>query len=410
MRKAVAAPLLLALLGLSVAVACQGTGEEEGTPSPTPTSGTDVRQQLERFSTNALLSLAFPDATLGEVSAGGTLAAYVVQKEPTWRIETLGQLIGYFTRFDQIQLAAFVYVRGPEENQVGEPRSRLLGLPEGLFVAFVELDNRGQPVLMGWSFLDASATQLLDVATALGGDVRPFRQGERDSGSGTFITPAVAVDADNDGLDEIVLLEAGTEDGIASARYLAFRWTGPGWSWQRLDPPADGGSPASPTQAVLDYLASVHAATSTAAHWDDLDRALVLGWLGGDDETVPDDLLETLAEDAPASDVASIRRELEATRELFRRAFDLWSANMQELQPWPDFINGFRTATGVALEEMSAPTQEEDKTVVEVVVIASSREGPDLVERRFRVTYELVEEEEGWRLDRADAQEEREPE
>lgn len=408
-RKAVAAPLLVALLGLVVAAACQGGGEE-GAPSPTPTTEAELRQRLKQFSTSALLSLAFPDVAFREVPADGALAVYVLEQEPTWRIETLGQLVGNFTRYDHPQLAAYVYLRGPEENRGGEAQSRLLGLPEGLFVAFVELSSRGQPVLRGWSFLEASATQLLDISTALEGDDRPLRQGERDSGSGTFISPALAVDTDNDGLDEMVLLEAGTEDGIESARYLTFRWSGSGLSWQRLGSPDDGGGPDLPTQAVLDYLAAVHAATSTAAHWENADRMLVLGWLSGDDETVPDELLEALVEDAPVAEVVSIRRELEATRELFRRAFDLWSADMQERQPWPDFINGFRTATGVVLEEMSAPGQKEEKTVVQVVVIASSREGPDLVQRRFRVTYELVQAEEGWRLDSADAREERGPE
>jgi hypothetical protein len=47
---------------------------------------------------------------------------------------------------------------------------------------------------------------------------------------------------------------------------------------------------------------------------------------------------------------------------------------------------------------------------VQVVIIAFSREGPDMVQRRFRVTYELVQSEEGWRLDDLDAKEERLPE
>ena len=312
-RKTVVALPLVALLALLVATACQGGGEE-GAPSPTPTTEAQVRQRLEQFSTSDLLSQAFPDVAFREVPADGALTAYVLQEEPTWRVEALGRLIGYFTRYDRPQLGAFVYLRGPEGDQRGETRSRLLGLPEGVFVAFVELDSRGQTVLNGWSFLDASATQILDVSTALEGGDRPFRQGEPDFGPGTFISPAVAVDTDNDGLDEMVLLDAGTEDSIESARYLTFRWSGSGLSWERLDSPQEGG-PDLPTQVVLDYLAAVQAATSTAAHWEDVDRTLVLGWLGGDDDTVPDELLETLARDAPASVAASTRRELEVTRD-----------------------------------------------------------------------------------------------
>ena len=407
-RKAVAAPLLVALMGLLAVAACQDGGEE-GAPSPAPTTEAQIRQRLEQFSTSDLLSQAFPGIAFRGVSPGGDPAAHILDEEPTWRVEALGRLIGHFTRRSQPQLGAFVYLRGPEESGEGESRSRLLGLPEGVFVAFVELDSQGQPALVGWSFLDASGAQLLDFATAVEGSARPFRQGERDSGSGTSVSPALAIDTDNDGLDEMVLLETGTEDSIESARHPTFVWSGSGLSWQRLASPEEGG-PDLPTQVVLDYLAAVHAATGTAAHWEDLDRALVLGWLSDDDDTVPDELLEALMEDAPAAAATSIRRELEATRELFRDAFDLWSPARQENQPWPDFINGFRTATGVVVEEMSAPSQKDERAVVQVVVAASSREGPDLVERRFRVTYELSQEEEGWRLDSADAREERGPE
>ncbi len=405
-RTVVVAPLSLAFLGLLVSTACQEGGEEGG-QSATPTTQVQTHQRLEQFSTADLLSLGFPDATFEEASADRLLAAYVVQEEPGWRIETLGRLVGRFTGQDQPQLAAFVYLRGPQEGQEGTTRSRVLGLPEGLFVAFVELDARGQAGLIGWCFLHASGFQLLDVSTALEEDVRPLRQEAVDAEPGTSITPAVAVDTDNDGLDEIVLLDAGTEDGIVSARYLTFLWSGAGLSWDRLDSVGDGGEADPPTQIVLDYLAAVHSATSTAAHWEDVDRALVLGWLSGDETTVPEDLLEALVGDGPASKAESVRRELEATRELFQVSFAHWSAASQERQPWPDFINGFRTATGVAVEEMSAPSQKEEVTVVEVVVTAGSREGPHLVQRRFRVSYELIWSEEGWRLDSADAREER---
>ena len=59
---------------------------------------------------------------------------------------------------------------------------------------------------------------------------------------------------------------------------------------------------------------------------------------------------------------------------------------------------------------MLPPSQEDEQMSVQVVITAFSREGPDLVQRRFRVTYELVRGEEGWRLDDVDAKEERLPE
>jgi hypothetical protein len=215
------------------------------------------------------------------------------------------------------------------------------------------------------------------------------------------------VDTDNDGLEELVLLDTGLSEGIGAAFYLTFRWTGSDLHWQRIAPPLEGTTANLPTQTVLDYLAAVAAATATAEPWQDPQRDFVWQWLVGSDESISEELLHEVAADHSAAALEAARRKLEATRALFSEAYSLLSPQRQNFHPWPDFINGFRATTGAEVEEMLPPIAEDQRATVQVVITASSREGPDLVQRRFRVTYELVPGGEGWRLNDVDAEEER---
>jgi hypothetical protein len=404
--KTLAALLLLALA--AILAACQG--EEEVTPSPTPPLEAQLRQQLEGLSSDALLTLTFPGVALTPPPPEDPLVLYLVKDEPSWRIQVLGRLIGHFTRRDQPQLAAFLYLDGPAADGETPPLSQVLELPEGLFMALIELDTRDQPALAGLSLLDSSAAALLEPAPALEQDIRPFRQRLDNLAPDGLMSPALAVDTDNDGLEELILLDAGLSDGVGAAFYLTFRWTGSDLHWQRVAPPPEGGWADLPTQTVLDYLAAVAAATVTAEPWQDFQRFLVWQWLTSTDEPISEELLHEIADDDSEAALAAARRKLEATRALFKEAFNLQSPDRQKLQPWPDFVNGFRNATGAELEEMLPPSQEDEQMFVQVVIMAFSREGPDMVQRRFRVTYELVRSEEGWRLDDLDAKEERPPE
>jgi hypothetical protein len=402
--KTLAALLLLALT--AILAACQEE-EEKLTPSPTPSLEAQLRQRLEELPTDALLNLTFPGVALAPLGSGDPFPVYAVEDEPSWSIVVLGRLIDHFTRRDQPQLAAFLYLDGPDMDDQAPPQSRVLELPEGLFMALIELDSRDQPALAGLSLLDSSAAELLEAAPALNQDRRPFRQGLDNLAPDGLISPALAVDTDNDGLEELVLLDTGLSDGVGATFYLTFRWTGSDLHWQRIAPPLEDTSADLPTQAVLDYLAAVAAATATAEPWQDFQRFLVWQWLTGSDEPISEELLHEVADDDSEAALAAARRKLEATRTLFSEAYDLLSPDRQKLQPWPDFINGFRNATGAEVEEMLPPRQEGEQASVEVVIIAFSREGPDLVQRRFRVTYELVRSEEGWRLNDLDAKEER---
>jgi hypothetical protein len=277
-------------------------------------------------------------------------------------------------------------------------------------MALIELDSRNQPALAGLSLLDSSAAELLEATPALAQNHRPFRQGLDNLAPAGLMSPALAVDTDNDGLEELVLLDTGLSDGVGATFYLTFRWTGSGLHWQRVAPPLEGTSANLPTQAVLDYLAAVAAATATAEPWQDFQRFLVWQWLTGSDEPISEELLHEVAEDDSAAALAAARRKLEASRKLFSEAYNLLSPNRQKLHPWPDFVNGFRNAIGTEVEEMLPPSLKDEQASVEVVISAFSREGPDLVQRRFRVTYELVRGEEGWRLNDLDVKEEHLPE
>jgi hypothetical protein len=402
--KTLAALLLLALA--AILAACQGE-EEKATPSPTPPLEAQLRQQLEELSTDALLSLPFPGVALSPLGAGDPFPVYALDDEPSWSIVVPGRLIGHFTRSDRPQLAAFLYLQSPATNDAALPQSQVLKLPEGLFMALIELDSRDQPALAGLSLLDSSAAELLEAAPALAQNHRPFRQGVDNLAPDGLIAPALAVDTDNDSLEELVLVDAGLSDGIGAVFYLTFRWTGPDLHWQRVAPPLAGTAADLPTQTVLDYLAAVAAATATAEPWQDVQRFLVWQWLTSSDEPISEELLHEIADDDSEAALAAARRKLEATRALFSQAYNLQSLDRQELQPWPDFINGFRNAIGTEVEEMLPPSQEDEQMSVQVVIIAFSREGPDMVQRRFRVTYTLVQSEEGWRLHDVDAKEER---
>jgi hypothetical protein len=404
--KTLAALLLLALA--ATPAACQGE-EEKPTPTPTPPLEAQARQHLEELSTDALLSLTFPGVALTPPPSEPPVL-YALQDDPPWRIEMLGRFIDHFTRRDRPQLAAFLYLYSPAADDEAPSQSQVLKLPEGMFMALIELDSRDQPTLAGLSLLDSSAAELLEAAPALTQSRRPFRQGLDNLAPDGLISPALAVDTDNDGLEELVLLDTGLSDDIGAAFYLTFRWTGSDLHWQRVAPPLEGTSADLPTQAVLDYLAAVAAATGTAEPWQDPQRYLVWQWLAGSDESIPEELLREVADDDSDAALAAARRKLEAARTLFSDAYGLLSPERQEHHPWPDFVNGFRSAIGSEVVQMLPPTREDEQASVQAVIIAFSREGPDMVERRFRVTYELVWGEEGWRLNDFDAKEEHPPE
>jgi len=398
MRRFVLATAVFVPLALAGAFAPSCGGND--VPTPTPTDA-ELYQLLSELPAQAVLSLAFPGVTFQPLLSNDPPLTFFMPAHPGPRQEVLGHLTGHLTQTDRPQLATFLHLR---EGSGGRELQPALGLEAGLYMILVDID-RGQPALGGLAMLEASAQEFLEFALAQKEGRLPFHQGVDNPTANGTIQPAVASDADNDGLDELILLDSGVSQGVKAAVYLTFDWTGPGLRWRRTD--ADGANSRMPTKAVLDYLAAVEAAGGTAEAWDGTPRALAWEWL----TTTPLAPIsaELLAQLAPASDPdgeGTTRRKLEATRTLLETAYGLLSAHWQQRQPWTDFVYGFRNSTGVRLEKLLPPRQEEGRTLVEVVITATSREGSISVDRQFRVAYTLVEEASGWRLDGVDAREE----
>lgn len=399
MRRLPLALVALVLLALSggLATACGG-GQEVAPTTGTPTDA-ELRQRLAELSPEDVLALAFP-GTAFQPLPGEAAATFLAPAHPGLQVDVLGHLVGHLTRSDQAQLATFLYLKGSTGGQGATPPQ---GLPEGLYMVLAGIDS-GRPALEGLSVLEASAGEFVDVPLAQEEGSLPFRQ-DTEGAANAAIQPAVASDVDNDGIDELVLLQAGVSQDVKSVAYLIFHWSGAGLRWDRID--ADGADPHLPSEAALDYLAAVEAADGTAQGWEGQPRVVAWEWLTTTPANpISANLLAQLAADSSAEAQAAARRKLEATRSLLETAYGLFSTGWQAQKPWTAFVYGFRNATGVRVEQLLPPRQEGEQTLVEVDIIATSREGPTPVDRRFRVTYTAVEEGAGWRLDSADAHKE----
>ena len=400
MRRFVLAAAVFVPLALAGALAPSCGDETTPTPTPTP-SDAELYQLLSELPSQAALSLAFPGVTFQPLLSNEPPLTFFMPAHPGARQEVLGHLTGHLTQTDRPQLATFLHLR---EGSGGRELQPALGLEAGLYMILVSID-RGQPALAGLTMLEASAQEFLEFALAQKEGRLPFHQGVDNPTANGTLHPAVASDADNDGLDELILLDSGVSQGVKAAVYLTFDWTGPGLRWRRVD--TDGDSARTPSKTVLDYLAAVESADGTAEAWAGTPRALAWEWLTSTPlSPISPELLAQLAPAGDPDGEGAARRELEATRTLLVTAYGLLSADWQQRQPWTDFVYGFRNSTGVRLEKLLPPRQEEGRTLVEVVITAASREGSIPVDRRFRVVYTVVEEASGWRLDGVDAREE----
>ena len=383
----------LALAG-ALAASC---GDEEAALPTTPTDA-ELHQLLVELPAQSALALAFPGVTFQPLLPSETYLTFLVAAHPEARLEVLGRLGGHLAQPAQPEVAVFLYLR--EGGSRPELRAAL-GLDEGLYMILLGIDDN-QPALRGVTMLDTSASEFLEPAMAQEEGLRPYRQGVDGAAATSAIDPVVASDVHNDGVDALILLDSGVSQGVKSAEYLIYDFVGPGLRWRRV---ATGSAGAS--EAVLDYLAAVEAADGTAEAWDGEPRTLAWEWLSvSPPPTVSAELLAKLAVGDTPDAQAAARRKLEATRDRLETAYGMLSPSWQQRQPWTDFVYGFRNATGVRIEQMLPPHQEEKHTLVEVIIIAASREGSVAVDRRFRVVYTVTEEASGWRLDNLDAHEE----
>jgi len=398
MRRLVPAAAVFVLLGLAGAFA-PACGDDD-TTIPTPTDA-ELYDLLSELPAQAVLSLAFPGVTFQPVLSNEPPLTFFMPDHPNARQEVMGHLIGHLTQTDQPQLATFIYLAEGGDDHELQPT---LGLEEGLYMVLVNID-RGQPALGGLTMLEASAQEFLEFAQAQQEGRLPFHQGVDNPTANGTLHAAVASDVNNDGLDELILLDSGVNQGVEAAVYLIFHWTGSGLRWQRIG--VEGNGADIPSRAVLDYLAAVEAAGGTASAWEGTPRALAWEWLSVHPAPpISSELLAQLTPESGADGEVGARRKLQATRALLESAYAVLSTDWQRRQPWADFIYGFRNTTGVQVEQMLPPQQKAKNTTVEVVIIAESREGSVPVDRRFRVVYTVVQETSGWRLDNLDAREE----
>jgi hypothetical protein len=398
MRRFVLAAAVFVPLALAGALAPACGGDDA--PTPTPTDA-ELYELLSELPSQAVLSLAFPAVPFQPVLSNEPPLTFFMPDHPGARQEVMGHLIGHLTQSDRPQLATFLHLREGNGDHELQPA---LGLEAGLYMVLVSLD-RGQPALGGLTMLEASAQEFLEFAQAQEEGRLPFHNGVDNPTANGTIRPAVASDVDNDGLDELLLLDSGANQGVEAAVYLIFDWTGADLRWRRIG--TEGDSASIPSKAVLDYLAAVEAAGGTAEAWDGTPRLLAWEWLSVRPPTpISPELLAELAPESGPDGEVTARRKLEATRSLLESAYGLLSADWQKRQPWTDFVYGFRNTTGVRIEQLLPPRQEKERMVVEVVITAASREGSVPVDRRFRVVYTVVEEASGWRLDSLDAREE----
>ena len=101
-----------------------------------------------------------------------------------------------------------------------------------------------------------------------------------------------------------------------------------------------------------------------------------------------------------------------ALRHLLRTFFDeshqRFSEGFRLRQPWPGFVNGFKSTEAVDLVSISPPAFEEDGTArVDVLLDLTQNEGEEPVVRRFLVQTETVQEGAEWYLSGVSTREQR---
>lgn len=382
MRARILAPAL-ALLSLLSLAAC---GDGADRDPLTPTSAPPDEQVLRDITFAEIVQESFgaqgpaPDGTTVEAADGST---YV----------QLGRLIGRLSSPDSPAMAAFVdYL---PSNQ--DPR------PQGVYVAFVSLDQDRQALYGQPAMLTSSGASIMPVAEA--GDMKPFRQ-DGDSPEGvSSISPALVLDVEGDGLDEMALLVRSRLRGVSFEDYAVYQRHGDA-GWRRV---GGQGAVSAPGLGALEYWASIDAAVNIASRWEREDRLLaVWPWLAQEHAPVDQDVLLSLVPDADPEKVHETQEALILLRTFFDEAHLRFSQGFRVKQPWPGFINGFKSTEAAHLVSLSPPVFDEDGTAtVEVLLDLTEREGQEPVVRQFLVETKMVQEGPEWYLSGVSATEQR---
>jgi hypothetical protein len=165
-----------------------------------------------------------------------------------------------------------------------------------------------------------------------------------------------------------------------------------------------------PGLAALEYWASVGTASEIASRWEPEERLLtVWPWPAQEGAPLDAEVITGLVPSGDPGKVGAAQEALIFLRTFFDEAYQRFSEGFRVRQPWPGFVNGFKSTEAVKLISVSPPTFEEDGTAgVDVLLDLTQREGEEPVVRRFLVETETAQEGAEWYLSGVSAKEQRE--
>jgi len=382
-RRLAVLPLVLAAAG--VLAAC-----EDGSPPP-QTPGPEQEE-------SALRDLPFADivaAAFGAQGLSGNGERLEAVDGSTFR--SLGRLIGSLTLPGTLEMAVFLDYAPPSAA----------GPAGGVYVVFVALGDQQEPVYQPLSLVSAAGDAILPASFAAAQGVSPFRQGTREGDATASIEPALLLDLEGDGVEELALRRQLTRNSISWERLDVYRRDSGALLWARIDGNSEAGAPA---LAVVHYWADVSAAVGVARRWEPQPRLItVWSWLADERVTDPSEPAAELVAGGDAVSTAETADTLRSLRTFFQAAHGRLSEDFRVRQPWPGFVNGFKKTEGVRLLEVSPPRfRTQAQAELEVLLDLTEREGPEAVTRRFLVETQLVQEGGEWFLDGVEATEQRE--
>ncbi len=375
-----------AALGILSVVALSACGDEPSSPEPSTPTPAPLEQQ-------ALRDVPIAQVVQGNFGAEGlTERDEALEAADGSSYRLLGRLIGHLSSPDHVTMAVFIDHRssGPD------------GRPEGVYVVFVSLDAGGRPHHDGPAVLTSSRSSIVPEA----GDVEPFRQNTESLEGVTSISPSIVLDLEGDGLEEIALLVRTQRQGVYFKHYDVYQRDADSGSWPRV---GGEGAVDAPGLAALEYWASVGAGAEIASRWKPEERLLtVWPWLAEEDAPLDPEVITGLVPDDDRGKVAAAQEALIFLRTFFDEAHQRFSESFRVRQPWPGFVNGFKSTEAVNLISVSPPALEEDGTArVDVLLDLTQREGEEPVVRRFLVETETVQEGAEWYLSGVSASEQR---
>lgn len=315
------------------------------------------------------------------------------------QFRALGRLIGHLTSPTRSEMAVFIEYGTPVS--LPKPEDTLLAGP-GVYMALVSSLPGGE-IQYGRTYALAADREAVIPWTEVSRRGLALFPGRTDPAGS--VRPAMAVDLDGDGREEMALLREVRGNSVGWREFDLYRWASETQGWTLI---GEEGSLRTPVAVLLRYWAEVGSGSAIGARWDSETRLrTVWRWLSAQEEPVTEEMLEELVPDGDSAQMEEEREALFRLRSLFTSAYQRLSEDLKVRQPWSGFINGFKNTEGIDLVASSPPAfQDRDEATVKVLLDETRREGPKLVVRRLLVTTEMVREGDRWYLNDVDAAEE----